>query len=153
MGLSISHNLANLDALMQLPFANMSICHLMLWLYNGSNTKSLNDLNVLVHNVLLSEDFKLRDLAGFDAVKESKRLDNYKVDPTSNLNTKDGWITATVPISLPCKKVSYPSEMDAPVYNVEGMYYQKPLNVIKAAFQESLAADFHIAPYKEYWRP
>ena len=108
---------------MQLPFANMSICCLMMWFYNGSNTKSLNDLNVLVHNVLLSEDFKLRDLAGFDAAKESKRLDNYKADPTSNLNTKDGWIKATVPISLPCEKVLYPSETDAPIYNVEGMYY------------------------------
>src|ERR1700678_2755446 len=125
----------------------------MMWFYNGSNTKSLNDLNVLVHNVLLSKDFKLEDLAGFDAVKEAKRLDDSKADPTSNLNTKGGWIKATVPISLPCEKVSYPSEKDALVYNVEGLYHRKPLNIIRDAFQESLAADFHIAPYKEYWQP
>jgi hypothetical protein len=125
----------------------------MMWFYNSSNTKSLNDLNILVHNVLLSKDFKLEDLTMFDAAKEAKRLDNYKGTPTPNqLNLKDGWIKSSVAISLPCEKVSYPSEKDAPVYNVEGLYYRKPLDVIKAAFLERVAENFHIMPYKEYWQ-
>ena len=149
-----NHDIADVETLAQLPFANISICCLMMWFYNGSNTKSLTDLNVLVHNVLLSKDFKLEDLSMFDAAKEAKMLDNYKATPTSNhLNPKDGWIKSSVPISLPCEKVSYPSEEDAPVYNVQGLYHRKPLNVIKAAFLESAAEDFHITPYKEYWQP
>jgi hypothetical protein len=149
-----NHDIANVETLAQLPFANISICRLMMWFYNGSNTKSLTDINVLVHNVLLSKDFKLGDLSKFDAAKEAKRLDDYKATPSSNhLNPKDGWIKSCVPISLPCEKVCYPSEEDAPVYNVQGLHYRRLLDVIKAAFLESAAEDFHITPYKEYWQP
>lgn len=142
-----THVIPNIKTFEQLPFANISICHLMMWFYNGSNTKSLTNLDVHVHNVLHSKDFKLGDLSRFDAAKEAKRLDDYKASPTSNhLNPKDGWIKSSIPISLPCEKVSYPSEEDAPVYNVQGLYYRKLLDVIKATFLESATEDFHITP-------
>jgi hypothetical protein len=31
--------------------------------------------------------------------------------------------------------------------------YRKPLEVLKAAYQEPSAAQFHIAPFEEYWKP
>ncbi|KAK0433073.1 hypothetical protein EV421DRAFT_1910365 [Armillaria borealis] len=48
------------------PFLNASICCLMKWFYS-STTKTLSDLNQLVHEVILMPDFKVSDLQGFDA--------------------------------------------------------------------------------------
>jgi hypothetical protein len=31
--------------------------------------------------------------------------------------------------------------------------YHKPLEVLKAAYQESSVAQFHISPFEEYWKP
>ena len=136
------------------PFANVSICRLMSWFYSGV-TKTLKDLNNLVHNVLLAADFKLDDLIRFDAFKEAKKLDDFNSTDSSASNPPltDGWIKATLSIPLPCAKVLFPSEADAPKYKVEGVYYRKPLEVLKAAFLEHAAQDFHIAPYEEYWQP
>ena len=39
------------------PFKNSTIFCLISWYYNGSNTKSISDLNKLVNNILLAEDF------------------------------------------------------------------------------------------------
>lgn len=46
------------------PFLNMSIFLLMSWFYNGSGVKSVAQLDQLVNEVLLKEDFKLGDLKG-----------------------------------------------------------------------------------------
>ena len=45
------------------------------------------------------------------------------MDPGSGLAAQDGWIEASVPISLPCDGFSFPTEADAPIYNVEGFLY------------------------------
>ncbi|KAF8800330.1 hypothetical protein BYT27DRAFT_7117677 [Phlegmacium glaucopus] len=138
----------------------------MRWFYDSSLTKSLGTLNNLVHQVLLAPDFNTKDLAGFDAAKEAKRLDNFQpsapAEGTSTGSTdtsygpkplNDGWTEVSVPISLPCDKVSHPSDASAPVFNVKGLLYRKPLEVIKAAFQEPSAMQFHLSPFEEYWKP
>ena len=149
-----------------LPFKNMSIFHLMGWFYDSSLMKSLGTLNNLVHQVLLAPDFKTDDLTGFDAAKEAKQLDNF--DPSSpeearsgsNSRSKqseeqlnDGWIETLVPISLPGVGIPHLSEAASPVFHVKWFLYRKPLEVIKAAYQEASAAQFHISPFEEYWKP
>lgn len=146
-----------------LPFKNVSVFRLMQWFYDSSLTKSLGTLNDLVHHVLLAPDFDTNDLAEFDAAKEAKRLDNFH--PSAQIEgspgsansgpqlLNDGWIETSVPISLPCDKVSHSSDASAPVFNVKGLLYRKPLEVIKAAFQEPSAAQFHLTPFEEYWKP
>ena len=124
--------------------------------------KSLGILNNLVHQVLLAPDFNTNDLTGFDAAKEAKRLDNF--DPSvpeeassgSSSRSKqlnDGWIETSVPISLPGDGVSHISDTAAPVFYVKGFMHRKPLEVLKAAYQEPSAAQFHISPFEEYWKP
>ena len=135
------------------PFDNSTVFLLMSWYYNGSNTKSISDLNKLVNDILLAEDFDQEHLKGFEAGKEYKRLDDYENDPGSGLAAQDGWIEASVPISLPCEGFSFQTEADAPVYKVEGFLYRKPLEVIKAAFSESSAEQFHTSPFQEFWQP
>jgi hypothetical protein len=55
-----------------------------------------------VNDILLAEDFGQEHLKGFEAAKEYKRLDDYQKDPGSGLAAQDGWIEASVPISVPC---------------------------------------------------
>jgi hypothetical protein len=135
------------------PFANDSTFNLMSWFYNGSNTKSLNDLDNLVHNVLLAPNFKPEDLSVFDATKASKQLDNFvKIDrSTSDTSLKDGWLRASIPLRLPHDNIKQ-SEVDAPEYKLD-MLYRKPIEVIKAAYQEQRAKQYHNAPFEEYWKP
>jgi hypothetical protein len=54
------------------PFLNASIFHLMTWFYGGSNLKSLGELNKLVNEVILANDFKRDDFVGFSASWESE---------------------------------------------------------------------------------
>jgi hypothetical protein len=71
--------------------------------------------------------------------------------PGSHL--KDGWIQGSISIRLPCDKVQHCSEDDSPVYNVDGLLYWKPIEVIKAAYQEKRATQYHISLFEEYWKP
>ena len=131
-------------------FDNQSIFRLMSWHYNASNTKSFDDLNALVHNVLLADDFKTEDLIGFNAAKEAKKIYDIKATTASAPN---GWIEGSVLIRLPCDGSLYSSEDDAPVYVINGLLYRKPLEIIKAAYQENRAIEYHNTPFKEYWKP
>lgn len=126
----------------------------MNWHYSGSSTTSASKLNDLVHNVLLDADFRCEDLKGFDAEREGKRLDNFNAQSGTILTPNEKWIEASVPISLPPpKKGSYVPEARAPIYEVEGLIYRNLLEVIKSAFSEPAAENFHIAPFEEYWKP
>ncbi|KAJ7599655.1 hypothetical protein C8J56DRAFT_751518, partial [Mycena floridula] len=53
------------------PFLNATVFRLMNWFY-ALTTKTLEDLNRLVHNVLRAEDFNLDDLVDFDASREAR---------------------------------------------------------------------------------
>ena len=57
------------------PFRNPTIYRLIDWFYNCTFTKSLQDLNMLVKNILLASDFKREDLMGFSAQKENELMD------------------------------------------------------------------------------
>ena len=138
-----------------LPFKNMSIFCLMQWFYDSSLTKSLGTLNDLVHKVLLASDLDLKDLNGFNAAREARWLNDDKNTsaPATSESIKDGWTETMVPISVPCDNVSHLSEANAPVFHVKGLMYHKPLEVIKAAFEDPSTEQLHISPYKEYWQP
>lgn len=123
----------------------------MSWHYNASKTKSFNDLNALVYDVLLADDFKLEDLPGFDAANEAKKI--YDIKATNAARPSDGWIEGSVLIRLPCNRMQYSLEDDAPVYIVNGLLYRKPLKIIKKAYQENCATEYHNTPFKEYWKP
>jgi len=60
---------------------------------------------------------------------------------------------ASIKIRLPCEKEKFSSEDEAPMFEVEELYYRKPLEVIKSAFEEEAAKEFHTSPYKLFWQP
>src|SRR5436305_13771611 len=65
---------------------------------------------------------------------------------------KDGWHDVSVMLNLPAEKVCHGSEAEAPEFKVSGLYYRQIIEVIKAAFREPNAKNFHIAPFKLFWQ-
>ena len=49
------------------PFLNAMVCRLMNWFYTGSNQKSIAELDHLVKEVIIQDDFYVSDLEGFSA--------------------------------------------------------------------------------------
>jgi hypothetical protein len=135
------------------PFLNASVFRLMTWFYGGSNLKSLGELNRLVNEVILADDFQQKDFVGFSASRESERLDKHEQGPSSRLPAKDGWIEASVKIVLPADGVKHRSEADAPQFSVPGLFYRWPLKVLKSAFQEDASEKFHVSTHKMFWKP
>ncbi|PPQ78449.1 hypothetical protein CVT24_001579 [Panaeolus cyanescens] len=140
----------NTAKLSQSPYSTKTEELFMSWYYSGGNTKSLNDMNVLAHNVIGSDDFRKEDLRKFDAAKSAQKLDN-ALDTLRPLN--DGWKQSSVTISLPYPRHKSTSEFEAPVHKVDGLLHRSLTEIIKSAYSEKAASDFHTAPFEEYWRP
>jgi len=66
---------------------------------------------------------------------------------------EDGWIKGSISIPVPCDGCKFCSEADAPRFVVDGIWYRRPLQVLKRAFSEPAAENFHTTPFKEYWKP
>ncbi|KAG1842748.1 hypothetical protein DFJ58DRAFT_665734 [Suillus subalutaceus] len=135
------------------PFLNATVFQLMTWFYNLSISKSLQDLNRLVNDVILADDFCQEDLLDFNASREASRLEKAQHDPVSSIFSSDGWHETSVKIRLLCEKEKFSSEDCAPEFEVNGLYYRKPLEVLKSAYQEVAAKTFHTKPYKLFWQP
>lgn len=129
------------------PFANMSIWRFMSWINNGNTTKSATEVNDLAHNVLLSPDFNVAELAGFNCETENTRFErqaNKTNDPLAKSFMKSD-VNFTVPSSLPGVKNES--------YSVKGLYHRKLTDIIRGAFQESLADHMHFSPFALFHRP
>lgn len=140
------------------PFENPTTYNLVQWYHEGSNTKSISQINSLVKNVIKAPDFDVAHLDNFEASRELKRLDAHlagTLDPPAS--TDDGgffsgeWREGTVYLSLPCATKKWPSEADAPRFPVK-FHYRKLLDVIKEAFREEESCNFHLTPFRSYWK-
>lgn len=131
------------------PFANPTIFRLMQWFYGHSNMKSVSDLDHLVKDILLADDFDQNHLRGFNAGRELKRLDDYGTGP--GFVAEDGWDRLSVTLKLPCEKFKNRSEAEAREFVVEGVYCRRLTEVIKSAFQEINARRFHLTPFKLFF--
>ena len=134
------------------PFPNPSIFRLMCWFFSGSNLKSVGELDRLVTNVFLPDDFRREHFIGFRASREGERLDNQGREPQSRFSAEDGWIETTVNVSLPADGIRC-KEADAPQFPVPGLFYRPLLEVIRAALHDTAAEHFHLFPFQTYWKP
>ncbi|EDQ99528.1 uncharacterized protein LACBIDRAFT_334986 [Laccaria bicolor S238N-H82] len=134
------------------PFRNASVFHILNWHYNGSNLKSLSQLNTLVEDLIMQPDFKQEDFISFSASREAECLYNYTSEnPESPFLPKDGWIETSVSISVPADSVKHSSVDAVPKYEVPGLFYRPLVEIIKASFQEPSAEHFNLFPFEEYW--
>jgi hypothetical protein len=89
----------------------------MNWFYQTSS-KTLNDLDNLVHDVILAPDFNSDHLKDFSANCEAKRLDDNPISPAS-----DGWKESTAKIWLPKTRSHHKCEDDAPKVKIPGVLH------------------------------
>ena len=145
------------------PFLNASVFLLMSWFYNGSSLKSFADIDKLIHDVIRHEDFKASNFSStFSTACEAERMDkDQTAKPSVKFNSSEnlpfrpdyGWIIGSVSIPLPCDGVCFSSEADAPRFIINQVWYRWPLEVLKMAFSEPAAENFHTIPFMEYWKP
>uniref|UniRef100_A0A8H7XVD3 Uncharacterized protein n=1 Tax=Psilocybe cubensis TaxID=181762 RepID=A0A8H7XVD3_PSICU len=157
MGISIDAALASNRFA---PFLNATVFCLMHWFYGNSNLKSVQELDHLVKNVLLAEDFRVEHLKDFSAQRELARMDeatSSESHSSSHSQTEfqrdQGWINSTVKISLPCEQHQHASEDAAPVLEVPNVYHRSLVGTIKAALQDESAELWHFTPHRLFWKP
>jgi hypothetical protein len=81
-------------------------------------------------------------------------LDDYQGDPAdicSSFLSADGWIGTSAKIRLPADGIKHSSKAATPEFNMPGLFYCRPLEVIKSAFREASAEHFHLTPYKMFF--
>ena len=138
------------------PYRNVSTFRLMHWYHGSSALKSFGELNRLVKDVILADDFNIEHLNGFSADREAGRVDNYHDESSSVFSARDGWIEAPVSIPVPVEKgqnMPRMTEATAPRFEAQGLFYRSITKVVQSALRESNAAQYHIFPFKEFWRP
>ncbi|KAI0365862.1 hypothetical protein BV20DRAFT_1027357 [Pilatotrama ljubarskyi] len=97
-------------------------------------------------------DFNPKDLAGFDAARELRRLDDYSEDTeASPFSADDRWIKGSVKIRLPKEGAPYLSEDEVPEFTVEEVYYRPILEVVTAACKDPCVRSWHFIPHKLFW--
>jgi hypothetical protein len=127
----------------------------MHWYHAVSSFKSYGELNRLVRDVLLQDDFDLAHLQNFSAEREAGRLDSHHDDTSSIFSAMDGWIESSVSIPVPIEKrphMARMTEATAPQFVSHGLFYRKITEVVKAALKDMDSSQYHIAPFKEFWQ-
>ncbi|KAF9521934.1 hypothetical protein CPB83DRAFT_872126 [Crepidotus variabilis] len=123
----------------------------MSWYYNATNVKSLGELDRLVNEVILAEDFSQHDLTGFRAARELKQMDTYQAENHSgalgeDISYGEDCRQESVFIPLPCDGVPQISEKEAPKFEVTGLHRRSLVVVLKSALSEQAATKFHLFP-------
>jgi hypothetical protein len=128
----------------------------MLWYHGTSAFKSFGELNRLVKEVILADDFDVTHLNGFSAEREASRVDTYHDKSSSVFSADDGWIEASVSIPVPVEKgqnVPEMTEATAFRFEAQGLLYRNITKVVQSALKESSATRYHLLPFKEFWQP
>ncbi|THH26439.1 hypothetical protein EUX98_g7748, partial [Antrodiella citrinella] len=119
-------------------------------MWTGSEKKSAGEINRLVNEVINAPDFKPSDLKGFEAGRETAKLDVF-----AQKNFKDGWHESDVTIEVPDgKKHGSPNDPPIPTFNVPGLLHRPLVEVIKTAWSSATtnSSRFHYFPFRQFWR-
>jgi hypothetical protein len=128
-------------------FMSATVALLIQWFYSGTNQKSIADVQRLIDEVILHDDFDARELRGVEMARELKKLDAFEMSLDGQ-----GWKRGSVKISVPCPKEKVP-ESEAAQFEIGGLLYRDLTSVIKSACQDETTADaFHVTPFQEMWR-
>lgn len=139
---------------MYAPFKSATAFLLMYWQSTGADSKSNSEMDRLV-DILLDPRFDRKDLQGFSTEREGKRVDAFAETPLDTnvlFSPNDGWIETSAMLRLPCEGRKLKEEL-APCLNVSGVFFRKPLEVLKAALRDPTEQYMHWLPFKEYWKP
>jgi hypothetical protein len=121
-------------------YSSKSVQLLLDWQNTGSSTKSNDEINRLVHDVLFHPDFRLGELLRFNA-----RRENHKANVLAEESTfLQSFQHATVNIEVPSGSRDRPSQR----FPIPGLYYRKLIDLIKDTFKDPISLRFHLTPFK-----
>lgn len=120
---------------------------LMSWMWNGSNIKSLEECNSLVHDVIMDPEFQVSDLKNFNVHSETAKLDH------ALGGQQNGWRASDIDIAIPDgKKHSSPNNPLIPTFPVPGLVYRSITEVIKSSWSDPSITGLHYVPYWQFWQ-
>jgi hypothetical protein len=128
------------------PLPDITSFRMLEWFY-GSTGKSQADMDRLVHDVILADDFNRDDLRDFNTKRALHILDTESV----LLAAEDGWTKSSVSIAVPIRGRGV-VEDDAPRFEVPGLHYRSLIAVIKSAFASAPTGSMHLTPFKQHWQ-
>lgn len=142
---------------------NHTVQLLMKWWYS-TPTKSQNDLQKLVDDVIFDDDFNRSDLADFNVSKVLKELKEATPASSNGLPPippypgnaicpAEGWTNSSVKICLPHKGHKFATEEDAPEVEIKNVYHRSILGGIVSAFQGKSFYDLHLKGFIQMWKP
>ena len=129
------------------PYLNATVYRLMNWFYQTS-VKSLTNMDSLVHDMLRAPGFDAIHLENFSALRETKRLDDDLIHPTS-----DSWQESTVKIWLPKTYAQFEQEDDAPEAEIPRVLHRDLLQSILLAFKDKSMEAFNLKGFMQLWKP
>lgn len=96
--------------------------------FNNHRTNTYISADTLVHDVLLSDDFRKEDIPlNWSCKQVCEVLDHPPDDIPLLFSLADGWKEYLVDLPLPCYNFSYASESDAPTITVTGIWLCNPI--------------------------
>ena len=119
---------------------NRTIELLLDWQNTGSSEKSNDELDRLVHGVLLNPSFQLSQLESFKATRENRKAD--AAEETSPF--LQSFQCADISIEVPSGSRHIPPRM----FSIPGLYYRNIVGLIKETFRSPISSRFHLVPYK-----
>jgi hypothetical protein len=118
----------------------------MEWMITGGNRKSIGEVDRLTKDVLGLKDFRLEDIANFNAHKVNKQLDLSKQHNPSSPFPGDGWTKKNVHIVVPTGQKD--SEGLGQPFTVPGLQLWSLCKVMKSALADITSQHFHFSPFK-----
>ena len=123
-----------------LDYGSKTIQLILDWQNTGGPAKSNEEINRLVHAVLLHPEFQLDALRSFNATHENRRAD--AADAKSPFLSS--FRSADIGIEVPSGSPGVPSR----TFTIPGLHYRKIVTLIEEGFQSVLSEQFHLTPFK-----
>lgn len=122
--------------------SSKSVELLLDWQNTGSSAKSNDEVNRLVHSVLLHPEFHVGALQTFNATHDNRKADAAQ-EKSPFLHS---FQCADVGIQVPSGSKHVPPR----TFNIPGLYYRKIISLIEEAFKSHLSEQFHLTPFKVF---
>jgi hypothetical protein len=121
-------------------YSNKTVELVMDWQNTGSSVKSNEEVNRLVHNVVLHPDFDPDDLQDFNATRANQKADAAEEKSPFLQSFQE----VDVDIEVPSGSKQIPSKK----FSIPGLFCRKITTLIREAFESPLSLKFHYSPFK-----
>ena len=125
--------------------SSRSAALVMQWFWERQS-KSIDDCDSLVHDVILNDELNLEDLRDFSARRETSLMDK------ALSRNPDRWKESSVVIDVPDGRTHRgPGHTPIPQFVVPGLMHRSITDIIRTTWSSPESAGFHYVPYRQFW--